>query len=406
LDGADNLWGTTDDGLRLGACSPAVNAGTNTGAPTTDILNGSIFETTKDMGAYERQTEYCPIYTEANSGCDNIAIDNVTGNAWFPFFNQNGIVAAINPNGQNLGTVTMAVEDLSATFIMQNKPFLSRSVNITSSVAPVSNYTLRLFYTNSELAGLNALGGTAYTAANMNIFWLEGGTGCEFANYNGTVNGMIAANNVTTTVYGTNTTATNNGFYAQVVLNHFTIFAASPSTTPLPVKILTFTGTKTQNSHYLTWTTATEQNAATFEIETSTDGSNFKNIGSVAAFGNSTTVKKYDFYTKNYRQGANYYRLKMIDVDGSFEYSNVILLNENDEKNNVVAYPNPNINGIFTLTGEFDNEKTVVINVLGQRIDASISNNILDLSKMPSGIYFLKIESLGGKIIRLVKQAG
>ncbi len=54
--GADGKHRTSDDGLALDGCSPAINAGTNTGTPALDILGNGIYNTTKDMGAYERQT--------------------------------------------------------------------------------------------------------------------------------------------------------------------------------------------------------------------------------------------------------------------------------------------------------------------------------------------------------------
>ena len=55
IDGADNIHRTADDGLLLSTCSPAINVGTNTNAPTTDILGNAIYSSLKDMGAYELQ---------------------------------------------------------------------------------------------------------------------------------------------------------------------------------------------------------------------------------------------------------------------------------------------------------------------------------------------------------------
>ena len=66
-NGADNVWRTADDGLRLGACSPLLNSGTNTGAPSTDILGATrIYNTTVDMGAYESRNN-CVLWTGTTS---------------------------------------------------------------------------------------------------------------------------------------------------------------------------------------------------------------------------------------------------------------------------------------------------------------------------------------------------
>jgi Right handed beta helix region/Secretion system C-terminal sorting domain len=80
IDGADNIHRTADDGLRLNCNSPAANTGTNTGAPTLDILGNAIFATTKDMGAYEQQaSEGCALpiqlqsFSVSKSGNGNVA---------------------------------------------------------------------------------------------------------------------------------------------------------------------------------------------------------------------------------------------------------------------------------------------------------------------------------------------
>jgi hypothetical protein len=171
----------------------------------------------------------------------------------------------------------------------------------------------------------------------------------------------------------------------------------------LPVKLIAFSGYKDKNLHHLDWISATEQNSSHFEIEHSTDGTDFANLGRVAAAGNSSVKKDYAFEYAKYQHGTNYYRLKMIDQDGSFEYSNTISIKEDGTIASITAFPNPSETGIFTLQGKaFERTNAVVSNVLGQSINVIIQNNQLDLSELPAGVYFVRIAG-ENNTIRVVK---
>jgi photosystem II stability/assembly factor-like uncharacterized protein len=109
---------------------------------------------------------------------------------------------------------------------------------------------------------------------------------------------------------------------------------------PLPVTLSSFEGSLVNKSALLKWTTATEQNTKSFEVEKSVDRVNFYNIGSVRAAGASTTRKDYSL-TDQRLGDNNYYRLKVVDVDGQFKYSQVVLIKFNQSKQNVWVVSNP-----------------------------------------------------------------
>ena len=97
----------------------------------------------------------------------------------------------------------------------------------------------------------------------------------------------------------------------------------------LPLKLINFSG-NLQNQHgVLSWKTASESNTSHFEIEKSTDGQKYSKIGMQRAAGNSSSLKEYGFTDKEIAAAVNYYRLKMVDNDGKFTYSNVVLLRNN-----------------------------------------------------------------------------
>ena len=227
--GSDNAIFTADDGF-IPTCiiNNAVNSGTTTwNAPTTDITGSVRFGQT-DIGAYETACDNAAIFSSNSSTCQTITQNTVTGNNWFHFTNALGIVCSINPQGQNLGNVTAKVADPTGTVINGVTRYLGRSVNLTSTVAPSTDYLLRIYYKDTEITEFqNATGQNGLTPNSFNVLWASGGTGCGVNNFYGTSGGVVPAQNgVATGEFG----QSNEGFYLQIALNHFTLFAASTDT--------------------------------------------------------------------------------------------------------------------------------------------------------------------------------
>jgi Tfp pilus assembly protein FimT len=110
---------------------------------------------------------------------------------------------------------------------------------------------------------------------------------------------------------------------------------------PLPVDLIAFNGTWVGNSVSLKWVTATELNNDYFDVQWSTDGLYFENIGQVKGFGTTLDEVTYNF-THNNPGSENYYRLKQNDFDGAYEYSPIIKLSkEVGEELTLKASPNP-----------------------------------------------------------------
>ncbi|MEO6670927.1 MAG: T9SS type A sorting domain-containing protein [Ferruginibacter sp.] len=165
----------------------------------------------------------------------------------------------------------------------------------------------------------------------------------------------------------------------------------------------------------LSWQTFTETNVNRFEIERSTDASIFKNIGVVNAVGNTNNTAGYYFQDAKPTTGFNYYRLRILDEDGRFYYSNVV--NVNAAINNVAIFqisPNPFKDKIQVSTNSavatqimlavYDNTGRLVKTKTGN-IQQGPSVFILnDLADLQQGIYYLKIVTDGsvfnGKLIK------
>ncbi len=169
--------------------------------------------------------------------------------------------------------------------------------------------------------------------------------------------------------------------------------------TPLPISLLYFKGEHKKDHNLLWWQTSFEKNSSSIEIQKSEDGSMFHKIGTIAAQINSTNLVKYEFIDLN-ASSSNYYRLKLIDLNGEFNYSTIIYIS-NYEESRFEIYPNPvikakpitcKVSSLLNSTVEIS-----LFNSLGQVIFSKITNIIagdneliVPTDSMPSGLYILK----------------
>jgi Secretion system C-terminal sorting domain len=171
----------------------------------------------------------------------------------------------------------------------------------------------------------------------------------------------------------------------------------------LPLTLIQFKGKKQAGSILLDWTTANESLVNRFEIERSANSSLFENIGNVLATGNSNTNKAYTFTDTKPFAALNYYRLKMIDNDGKFSYSNVIVFMGNQSGGVIVSNVKPNpftetINVNIVLQKQqpvtiqlVDIAGRVVLTSDVQGKEGTNDIRFKGLSKLSEGIYFIKI---------------
>ena len=175
------------------------------------------------------------------------------------------------------------------------------------------------------------------------------------------------------------------------------------STISLPLTLIQFKGKKQAGHVLLDWTTANEVNVNRFEIERSANGSVFQNIGNVPATGYNNVNKAYSFNDTKLLDAVNYYRLKMIDNDGKYTYSNVIVFMGNQGGGVMVSNvkPNPFAETIHVNIVLLKQQMVTIqlvdmagLVVLTNNVQGKEGNNDIllnGLSKLSKGIYFIKI---------------
>ncbi len=173
----------------------------------------------------------------------------------------------------------------------------------------------------------------------------------------------------------------------------------------LPVELTSFTAISQNQQVSLNWKTATEINNNGFEIQRSVANSEFVTVGFVKGFGTTTEQKEYSFVDKNLQDGVYSYRLKQIDYNGSFEYSNAIEVDVRSLDNYSLYqnYPNPfnPTTKIGYVLSAKTNVKVVVMNAIGEQIAVLVNQtqeqgyHQLDFNaaNLPSGIYFYSLQT-------------
>jgi hypothetical protein len=178
----------------------------------------------------------------------------------------------------------------------------------------------------------------------------------------------------------------------------------------LPVTLTSFTGTLVNGNGELKWITEEEINSAYYEVERSVDGQVFAAIGKVIS-ANSATGYTYQYSDRSIASGKNYYRLKMVDIDGKFEYSHVIILNGSTGSVPYSVYPNP-ASGRVMVQYQPATQGAIlrIVDMQGQLLKIYSLNTgstqlQLNLSGMKPGTYNLVINNGGEqKILRIQKQ--
>jgi Secretion system C-terminal sorting domain len=182
------------------------------------------------------------------------------------------------------------------------------------------------------------------------------------------------------------------------------ICLVAPTAAILPVSLSGFTGAYLDGASHLLWTTEYEKNTSHFEVLYSKDGVNFSTAGTVAATGNSSRQLNYTFTDTKATAGANYYKLKMVDKDGRYVMSNVLLLKGTVTSLSVTrVYPTPFIDNLnISIASQAKGQASVRILDNTGRVLASQNNavsrgvtlvTVNNLGKLSRGIYILEVKA-------------
>jgi hypothetical protein len=183
----------------------------------------------------------------------------------------------------------------------------------------------------------------------------------------------------------------------------------------LPITLSLWNGVYKNNKTYLSWQTDAGINFSHFVVERSADGVHYSSLGQVAATTSAALILQYSFVDIAPAGGLNYYRLKMVDVDGSYKYSVILTIRTDAKGFSVTASPNPFTHQVV-ISIESATDETVhfrVYNSDGKLVWRKTSSVTAgtnaqyfnELQSLPKGIYFIKVNKQNTVAeLKLIKQ--
>ncbi len=329
-----------------------------------------------------------------------VTIDASNNTLWVPITGPDGnIMAEINANGQNLGTITSSFYQHSGAIrIKNNARYLDRNITITPQTQPSGAVGIRLYISKAEYDALD-LDPASMVSAITDLRILKNNDPCGSA--------AVAATSSIVPAYAE--AHGSQGYMLQASITSFSSFYFGSTALTLPLDLLTFTGSlQTDNTVLLKWKTENEVNTSHFEVERSADGSNFSAIGTVAADNGTSTTHNYsytDIDAANQQSLILYYRLKMVDANGAYSYSNIISILFNDITGTVIVNPNPvlaaaQVRITAPAPGKIqwkllDNAGRSVQENFVQVRKGNGNSFTINMDKLAAGVYYLKVTGAG-----------
>jgi hypothetical protein len=367
-------------------------------------------------GIYDGSTMTAPI-TQAAGGAN-----------WVDFTADGKLVASVQPQGQSLGaTAVQAYLNAAPVRFANNQYYLDRNLTIKPANNPADSVLVRFYFLDKEVDSLlkatgcpgcgkprsaYAFGVSQYTDENKAA---ENGSLSD--NQQGLWN-FLPSSKVLKVPF-------DKGYYAEFKAGGFSEFwlnsGGHDGRTPLPVKLMSITAVRQGNNVLLGWKVGSETDVLRYEIEVARGNealqqNRFEKLGEVASTGNTSATRSYSFAdTEADKFGSRYYRLKVVNSDGSFRYSPVRMVSFEEA---VVwqVYPNPGP-GAFSLVyllpanealaARLYDAKGRLVKEISTRATGFLQKLIIDISanNYANGMYLLRVVSgENEQMFKLVKR--
>jgi uncharacterized protein len=309
------------------------------------------------------------------------------------------------------GNVTAKVWIEAAVINFLATPLIARHYEITPSAnASTATGRVTLYFTQTEFTNFNndplSTLDLPADASNSN----GGIANLRIVKYSGTgdASGLPAsypqpATIINPTDADIDWNATDNRWEVSFNVTGFSGFYVGTDVVLLPLKLVSFTGAKQIGFNQLNWVAAANNSIHYFELESSETGANFTKIATINTVNNTTNRFAYN---DNTNAAITYYRLKIIELNGGVQYSNIIKISASTNTL-IVLYPNPvkNQTTLQINNAALIGTQALLTDVKGavlQNINIINNHQLVDMNSLKSGIYLLKL--VNGQTIKIVKE--
>lgn len=312
------------------------------------------------------------------------------------------LIATLAPTaGVNvlMGSITSSVFIDKTITVFNNQPFVQRHYDITPSTnATNAQATVTLYFTQQEFDNFNAYPGhglslltnpsDAAGKANLRVYQFHGFSATSLP-------GTYSGNEVEIDPADSNIVWNIAMQYWEVsfAVDGFSgFFISSVNGAILPIKLLSFSGTVLEKKATLKWISTAEINASYYELQRSNTGNNFNAIAKIATSGNSNADLNYQYTDILGTDPVYFYRLKMVDKDGGFTFSNLVKINSTNNAMFTI-YPNPAKAFVFVNLPILTTDSKIKISDMAGRIlqiiavKKTTSQFKLNTGKLPAGTY-------------------
>jgi ELWxxDGT repeat protein len=328
------------------------------------------------------------------TGTERLSVDMINPNDGLVI---DGILAEYNNNFSN----GVAAEDGQKLFRSNENFYLTRNTKplmLEGRKLIDNNDTLFLTLSGMRIQDYRfAINGSNFANdANLSAYLKDKFLGTE-----------TAINLSGTTEYNFAVTADNNSKAAD---RFMVVFRSNAS---LPVTLTNVKAYQQNSGINVEWNTQSESGMLHYEVEKSTNGSNFAKVNTTAA--KSGAANTYNYFDATPNNGANYYRIKAISLNGEVKYSSIVVVRLNSKSSNITLYPNPVKGSTIQLqvsNVEKGNYSVTLFNQLGQQVMnktinhiGGSSNQTVELGILASGVYELRLSN-GTTVItqKLIKE--
>lgn len=398
IDRSGNTSGPTSDNPVSSACAGCILKftflGYNHNGTTSTIPTGIPI----DNGTANSCAEGTPVTINAANNNNNL---------WVPITGPDGnIVAEINANGNNLGTVTSSFFVKTGPARTTNgKPYLNRNITITPQQQPTTPVSVRLYFTAAELSNLQAADPAVTSVNDLSIIKTD--QGCS-----GTYNGI----NATPLVVHSRYTQGSFGYVLQANTTGFSTFYFANANITLPFRLLEFTGIARGDDARLHWVVTEEEGIQAYELERSTDNRNFGTIAIINSRNGGNARSTYHYTDAAAATYANtlFYRLKVQNKEGNYQYSSVVRVSFTALPVTINLFPNP-VGDVATLRIQAPADAVATLRIVDNTgrvvlhrsisLVKGINQQQLETAWLQPGLYYIDITSKDfSQKIKLIKR--
>jgi hypothetical protein len=341
-----------------------------------------IFNSEVNAQAYAPLTSATTFYSSANGTDLHYNFGWTRSASTVTFDNSNKSLEMASGSAKWFQTTNLLInplDNISFTFISSNNASNTRNLNV-DLINPSTNnveYTLLALTDNSTPSLRNS------NSTNVSIVV------------------PVTVNSGDYKIRFTYSTATNSTL-------QISNFSTDAGLVALPVVINEFITEKTNNGVSLNWSTVSEINNSHFEIERSTNGTEWTMLGTVNGSGNSSELIIYEYTDMNPKSGVNYYRLKQVDFNGDVHYSKLTEVIMNTVKSEQVKiYPNPAVSfvnidvpsTVETVTTEI---RTIDGRVIKSETFSNTSKATVSVQDLIPGVYYMHVQMGSQTIVKTV----